>query len=73
MEIKLDTKADALYIRLKKGKVYKTVENERSYLVDLDKKGAVLGIEVLHYSQIASKTGKMLFSVSGRKSVLVPA
>ena len=35
---------------LKKGKVSRT-ENKGSYLVDYDKKGGLLGFEVLNYSK----------------------
>jgi uncharacterized protein YuzE len=50
MQIKLDTIADALYIKLKKGKIAKT-ENRGDYLVDYDKKGKLVGFEVLNLSK----------------------
>jgi uncharacterized protein YuzE len=53
MQIKHDALADALYIKLKRGKVAETKE-EGPYLVDYDKQGKVLGIEVLDYSEKAS-------------------
>ena len=74
MEIKLDTKADALYIRLKKDKAHRTVSTKDNYLIDLDKKGNVVGIEVLNYSKVVSnKKDAVSFSVVGPKSKLVPA
>jgi uncharacterized protein YuzE len=51
MEIKLDTKADALYIRVKKGKVFKTITQDEA-LLDVDEKGDLLGIEILNYSKV---------------------
>jgi len=50
MQIKIDTIADALYIKLKKGKIAKT-ENRGDYLVDYDKKGNLVGFEVLNFSK----------------------
>jgi uncharacterized protein YuzE len=50
MRIKYDKSVDALYITLKKGKVLKTKE-QSGYLVDYDKKGAILGLEILNYSK----------------------
>jgi uncharacterized protein YuzE len=41
MQIKIDTTADALYIKLKRGKVSKT-ENRGDYLVDYEKKETFL-------------------------------
>ena len=73
MEIKLDTTADALYIRLKKGKVHRTVPTKDNYLVDVDKKGDVVGIEILNYSQISAKEpGNVSVSILGAKDRLVP-
>ncbi len=63
MQIKLDTAADALYIKIKKGKVEKTLNKEDSFLIDLDKKGKVLGFEILNYSKTVPK--------SERSSVLI--
>ena len=50
MQIKIDTTADALYITLKKGKVFRT-ENRGDYLADYDEHGALLGFEVLNLSE----------------------
>jgi len=53
MQKKYDKIADALYVRIKKGKVFKTKE-EDTWLVDYDKSGNILGIEILNYSKQAS-------------------
>ena len=72
MQIKLDTSADALYIKLKRGKVHRTVENGNS-LIDLDKKGGIIGIEVLNYSkEVPLKSERASISV-GDKRILLPA
>lgn len=47
MNINYDKVADAIYMTLRKGKVSRTVEMEDRLVVDLDKKGNILGIELL--------------------------
>ena len=47
MNINYDKVADAIYMTLRKGKVSKTVEMEDRLVVDVDKKGNILGIELL--------------------------
>lgn len=55
MKITYDKLADAMYIYFHKGKVFKTVEMKDSVIVDLDKKGNVVGIEVLGISSQVSE------------------
>ena len=50
MKATYDKEADAMHIRLKKGRVFKTLEVSRGVLVDVDKKGRALGIEMLFVS-----------------------
>jgi uncharacterized protein YuzE len=51
MKITYDKMADALYIYLRKGKVAKTKKVTNRFLIDVDKKGNVLGIEILEASR----------------------
>ena len=51
MKISYDKIADALYIYLRKGKVAKTIKVKSNFLIDVDKKGDVLGIEILGVSK----------------------
>ncbi len=51
MRIEYDPKADALYLRLFKGKVAETKPVGKNAYVDLDKKGNALGIEVLFFGK----------------------
>ncbi|MEK7134302.1 MAG: DUF2283 domain-containing protein [Patescibacteria group bacterium] len=70
MKITYDKVADAMYIYLNKAKVAKTIKLKGRLLADVDKKGRVIGIEVLNVSsqiplkQIASsvKTGVPVFA-----------
>ena len=47
MNIQYDKKQDALYINLAKGTYEKSKKITDSIVVDMDKKGKVLGIEIL--------------------------
>lgn len=47
MKITYDSEADAMYIRLREGKVDQTREIAPDTILDFDKKGNVLGIELL--------------------------
>ncbi|HSU72878.1 MAG TPA: DUF2283 domain-containing protein [Candidatus Binatia bacterium] len=51
MEITYDRAADALYIRLKKGKFAKNATLDLQTIFDLDAKGNLLGIELLNASK----------------------
>lgn len=57
MKISYDKEVDAMHIRFKKGKVHMTHEVSPMLIVDTDKKGHVLGIEVLEVSSQISKKG----------------
>ena len=48
MKISYDTEADALYIGLTEGEISETREVLPGVILDISKKGHLLGIEVLH-------------------------
>jgi len=50
MKISYDKKADALYIYINKGKLAKTIKVNSRLLVDVDRSGKLLGIEMLDVS-----------------------
>lgn len=50
MKINYDKIADAMYFSMKRGKVAKTLEMNERLIVDVDKKGNILGIEMLDAS-----------------------
>ncbi len=62
MNITYDKQADAMYIYLqKKKRVARTVELANLLLADLDKKGKIIGVEILNASrQIAKQSGRSL-------------
>ena len=45
-----DKIADAIYIYLKKGKIFKTIKMKDRLIVDTDKDGKILGMEILSAS-----------------------
>ena len=47
MKIKYDQDADAMYISLRKDKVASTKEIDKNTILDFDKDGQVIGIEIL--------------------------
>jgi uncharacterized protein YuzE len=68
MKIKIDATADALYIKLKRGKISKT-ENMGDHLVDYDKKGSILGFEILNFSKKVPAGGREPASVIGNRKI----
>lgn len=54
MQIKFDTAADALYIKLRKGRIART-KNNGDHLADYDKKGELIGFEILNISKVVPK------------------
>ena len=51
MKLKYDKKIDALYMEFGKGTYFRSRKISNSILVDEDKKGKVLGVEVLDASK----------------------
>ena len=71
MEIKYDKEADAIYIKLKDGEFGKNKVVEKDIIIDLDKKGDILGIEILSVSKrIPSKS---LNEISFKNLPQIPA
>ncbi len=56
MKIDYDKIVDTMYMTFKKGKVSKTLRLDERLIVDLDKKGTLIGMEVLGAStQVSPK------------------
>lgn len=51
IEINLDLKADALYIKFQEGKFAKNKKIDEETIIDLDEKGNILGIEMLNVTK----------------------
>jgi len=69
--ITYDKDADAAYFKVKKGKVAKTVKLDEWLLMDVDKKGALLGIEMLFVSLRFPKHSIVSSLKTGRIPALV--
>ena len=50
MKIQYDRIADAIYIYLKRGKIFKTIKMKDRLIVDTDKDGKIIGLEILSAS-----------------------
>ncbi len=70
MKINYDKIADAIYFSMKKGKVAKTLEMNERLIVDVDKKGNILGIEMLDASNQLPKSG-LKNSLAGGVPVMI--
>lgn len=64
MNVRYDKKVDAMYIKLATGKYSKTRKISDAVMVDEDKKGKVLGIEILDASKNISEFNPANFSLS---------
>lgn len=67
VSIEFDPKARVAYIRLKSGKIAKTIENSDHFLLDLSARGELLGIEILNPHELSRNDFKSLFSRLSRK------
>lgn len=59
MKIEKDIKNDVAYILLRKGNVHRTFELRPGILIDFDKKGEVVGIEILSLSKLGPKLNEI--------------
>ncbi|MSR71225.1 MAG: DUF2283 domain-containing protein [Candidatus Taylorbacteria bacterium] len=50
MKIEYDKEVDAMYLKVKNGSVQKTVKMNKNVLVDVNREGEILGIEMLDAS-----------------------
>ena len=58
--IKYDPGADALYVKLKEGKVADSEEVDEGVVVDYDDKGEVVGMELLEFSKKRIDLGELI-------------
>lgn len=67
MIIKYNKESDALYIRINKVKAAKTLEERDGFLIDIDKNGVIIGIEILNFSKISPKKERFDIYLGQRK------
>lgn len=63
MRMQYDKIADAIYIYLKKGKIFKTIKMKDRLIVDTDKDGKIIGLEILSASAQVPKSRLMEIKV----------
>jgi uncharacterized protein YuzE len=70
MKITYSKEGDALYVQFNNKKIFKTKEIGDDFLIDVDKKGTLVGIEVLDYSTQKTKNA---FQISaGKEKITIP-
>lgn len=71
MKISFDKKADALYIRFSESKYFESEELKEGFILDFDKKGKVVGLELLDVSRNLPKESleKISFKVLEKQPV----
>ena len=73
MDITYDKEADAMYIYLqKKKKVARTVELADLLMADLDKKGRVIGVEIIGASRQTGRRGSRVPKGKGLLNFSIP-
>ncbi|MEK0434024.1 MAG: hypothetical protein RL369_73 [Pseudomonadota bacterium] len=65
MKIEYDQQADAMYIRLRAGKVIESEEVRPGVVLDFDAQGQVLGIEMLDVSQRTDNPRELAMELIG--------
>lgn len=69
MKLKYDKKIDALYMEFGKGTYFRSRKVSGSILVDEDKKGKILGVEVLDASKNVQSFNAQKFNKIGFQTV----
>ncbi len=72
MKISYDKKVDALNVSLRSGTVSKTLEVAPEIMIDVDKNGHTLNIEIIGASEKIGKKNFGTITVGG-KSLMLPA
>jgi uncharacterized protein YuzE len=54
MKLKIDEKADALYLRLDDSKIIESEEVSQGVIIDYNEKNQVVGVEILNLSKRSS-------------------
>ena len=60
LRVSYDKVADALYIRVKEGKVSDSVEVNERIIADLNERGEIIGLEILNFSKSGVDLDKLV-------------
>ena len=69
MKINYSKESDILYVQFNTKKIFKTKEIGEDFLIDVDKNGALVGIEVLDYS--TQKTKDAFHISAGKEKIAI--
>ncbi|MDO8582807.1 MAG: DUF2283 domain-containing protein [bacterium] len=69
MKITYNKESDILYVQFNTKKIFKTKEIGEDFLIDVDTKGTLVGIEVLDYS--TQKTKDAFQISSGKEKIAI--
>ena len=64
MDIKFDKEADAIYLKLSDAEVAVSDEEKPGIIIDYDKDGNIVGIELLNASEKTSNPSKVNYEVA---------
>ena len=64
MKVKYDKEVDVLYILFSENKIKESDEDKPGIIIDYDKKGAIVGIEVLNASKKMKNPTKVEYEVA---------
>jgi len=64
MKVKYDKETDVLYITFSKNKIKESYEDKPGIVIDYDKKGSIVGIEILDASRKMSNPTKVEYEIA---------
>lgn len=71
MKVKYDIMADAVYVNVGKAKIARTIKTNERFLVDVDKRGNVVGIEILDASNQQELVKNLEKNVGGGVPIVI--
>ena len=63
MNIKFDKETDVVYLRFSDAEIVESDEEKPGIIIDYDKNGNIVGIELLDASQKMNKPGSLVYEV----------
>ncbi len=64
MNIKFDKEVDVVYLRFSDAEVVESDEEKPGIIIDYDKSGNIVGIEMLNASEKMEKPGSLVYEVN---------
>ncbi len=66
MKLRVDEKADALYLRLDDSKIMESEEVSPGFILDFNEEGQIVGVEIIRLSQRSKKINlkNLLFEIA---------